>query len=83
MTVAILAIAAYVVHAEELKQQRDKRGFAALAAFPAPLSPLAAPYTFASAPLAYAPSYTSPFVAAPLTARAIAGPAFAPYTYLA
>jgi hypothetical protein len=80
MTVAVLAIIANIAYAEELQQQepearRDKRGLAALTTYPAPFSAFAAPY-------AYAPAFAAPYIAAPVAARAVAAPAFAPYTYI-
>ncbi|PSN44059.1 hypothetical protein C0J52_15924 [Blattella germanica] len=85
LTVAILAMTVYVVFAEEPQQKeldgkRDKRGLAALAAYPAPYAAFASPYAYA-APYAYAPGFAAPYVAAPY--RVAAPYTAAAYTYLA
>ncbi|KAJ9593625.1 hypothetical protein L9F63_014803 [Diploptera punctata] len=81
MTIVLLAVAMYLVCAEEPQQKefegkRDKRGLAALA-YPAAYSAYPAPYAY-SAPLAYAPGFAAPYVAAPFAPRYTAA-----YTYLA
>ncbi|PSN44060.1 hypothetical protein C0J52_15925 [Blattella germanica] len=84
MTVAILAMAAVLVSAQQPQEsaKREKRGFLGLG-LAAPYAALPAPYAFPSPlayarpPLAYAPApYFAPPLAAPLGA-----PLAAPYAY--